>query len=294
MTITKIILAHIASRLVKSKFPITTLDQWKSLDVHQRRKLLSFGFGFFHRCVDCKIPFTYKNFKGEPSGIIYHKGFAHGTYRMDSWFEPSDELVAEIISRPDGFLNLDEKLNSLKTRIFKPKQSRKAKMTLDKEDQAVIRGIVIPPHNELLKKISDLEAEVKTLRAQLAAKSEPAPAILPTAPVVAPPAEKPQPRHSSPDENPYATSKVLPRLREFWQKRYITAEEANRIEGILSGVPGRMTDPKGYVTRQDAFVHKRERHILSERVLAEIRSRQLVLSEREWKFVLSLYHDSAA
>lgn len=288
----QIILAHIASRLTKSKFPITTLEQWKSLDIHQRRKLLSFGFGFFDRCHDCKIPFTYKAFKGEPSGLFYHKGFAHGTYRMDSWFEPSDELVLKIISSPDEFLNLDEKLNSLKTRIFKPKQSRNTKMTLDKEDQAIIREIVIPPTNELLKKISDLEDEVKTLRAQLQ-KYEPAPTI-PAAPVVEAPAVKKSQPKPPPEENPYATSKVLPRLKEFWEKQYITADEANVIEGILSGVPGRMTDVKWFTTRQDAFPHKRERNIISKYVLGEIKSRQLLLSEAQKKFISNFYHESAA
>lgn len=177
----------------------------------------------------------------------------------------------------------------------KTQPQRNSEMTLDKEDEALIRSIVIPPHNELLKKISDLEAEVKTPRAQLADKSEPAPAIPPAHPaaVETPAVRKTQSRLPPDEENPYASSKVLPRLREFWQKQYITAEEANRIEGILSGVPGKMTDPKGHVTRYEAFEHKRERHILSGWVLAEIKSRGLVLSEREWRFVLSLYHDSA-
>lgn len=296
MEIINIIMAHIASRLTKGEFPIKTLVQWKSLDIHQRRKLLSFGFGFFDRCHDCKIPFTYKVFKEAPSGLLYHKGFAHGTYRMDSWFEPSDGLVVKIIGHPDEFLNLDEKLDSLKTRIFKPRQSRNAKMTLDKEDQAVIRGIVrnetIPPHNELLKKISDLEDEVKTPRAQLQ-KYEPAP-VIPAAPVVEPPVGKSRPKRAPEHGNPHAASRILPRLREFFEKKYLTAAECNRIEGILTDVPGRLSDPKASVTRYEAFEHRRERREIAALTMAEAKSRGLALSEREWSWLVRMYKESDA
>lgn len=280
MKILKIILAHIASRLTKSKFPITTLEQWKSLDIHQRRKLLSFGFGFFDRCHDCKIPFTYRNFKGEPSGLIYHKGFARGTYRMDSWFEPSDELVVQIISHPDDFLNLDEKLNSLKTRIFKPKQSRNSKMTLDKEDQAIIREIVIPPTNGLLKKISDLEDEVKTLRAQLQ-KYEPEEAPQPPHPVAPPPAPKPTKTTSSRK----ASSTVVPFLESWWEKQYITAEEANKIEGMLTDVTGTLKDTHLKTSRQDASEHKTERAVILKRFYNEMKARGVAVGQEDLKFI---------
>lgn len=284
MKILKIILAHIASRLTKSKFPITTLEQWKSLDIHQRRKLLSFGFGFFDRCHDCKIPFTYRNFKGEPSGLFYHKGFAHGTYRMDSWFEPSDELVVQIISHPDDFLNLDEKLNSLKTRIFKPKQSRNSKMTLDKEDQAVLRSIVrnetIPSTNELLKEFSDLKAEVRTLRARLAVY-EPEEAPQPPRPVAPPPAPKPTKTTSSRK----ASSTVVPFLKSWWQKQFITAEEANKIEGFLTDVPGTLKDPLLKTSRQDASEHKKERAVIFKRFREEMKARGVAVGQKDREFI---------
>lgn len=289
-------MAHIASRLTKGEFPIKTLVQWKSLDIHQRRKLISFGFGFFDRCHDCKIPFTCRAFKEAPSGLVYHKGFAHGTYRMDSWFEPSDELVVKIISHPDDFINLDEKLNSLKTRIFKPKKGRNSKMTLDKEDQAVLRSVVrnetIPTINEPRKEISDLKDEVRTLRARLAVY-EPEEAPQPPRPVTEPRVEKSRPKRA-PEENPHATSRVLPRLGEFWEKKYLTAEECNRIEGILSDVPGRRSDPKGCVTRYEAFDHKRERSEIAVWTMAEAKARGLALSEKEWGWLVRMYKESKA
>lgn len=284
MKIINIILAHIASRFTKSKFPITTLEQWKSLDIHQRRKLLSFGFGFFDRCHDCKIPFTYKSFKEEPSGLFYHKGFAHGKYRMDSWFEPCDEIVAEIISRPDDFLRLEEKLNSLKTRIFKPKTIRYKAMTLDKEDQAVLRNIVktetIPAHNELLKKISDLQDEVKTLRARLAVhEPEEAPQL--PRPVAPPPSPKPRKPTSSRQDS----SKVLPYLRDWWQKHYITADEANKIECFLTDVPGTLKDTRLITSKQDAVEHKKERAVILKRFHNEMKARGVALGRQDLTFI---------